>query len=138
MNVFSPATGWLADRIGRTPVIALSAATFVTAALINAFAPPSYGWLLGLGMFLIGLGWNFGFVTGSALLTDSVDVLERPRLQGLADTGMGVAAAIGSLASGSIMEGYGFGALNFVIAVLVVFPLVAIVFPRFRQIPSPA
>jgi MFS family permease len=138
MYVFSPATGWLADRIGRTPVIALSAATFVTAALINSFSPPEWGWLLGFGMFLIGLGWNLGFVTGSALLTDSVEVLERPRLQGLADSGMGVAAAVGSLASGSIMEGHGFGALNFVIAVLVVFPLMAILFPRFRQLPSPA
>jgi MFS family permease len=137
MYVFSPATGWLADRIGRTPVIALSAAIFITAAVINAFSPPDYGWLLALGMFLIGLGWNFGFVTGSALLTDSVEVLERARLQGVADTGMGVAAALGSLASGSIMEGYGFGVLNFVIAILVIFPLLTILFPRFRRAPSP-
>src|SRR5688572_27019689 len=32
MYVFSPATGWLADRIGRTPVIVMSALVFLAAA----------------------------------------------------------------------------------------------------------
>jgi MFS family permease len=83
-------------------------------------------------MFLIGLGWNFGFVGGSALLTDAVDLQERPRVQGMADMWMGVAAALGSLVSGPIMENHGFPALNYVIGLLVVFPLAAVFLRRIE------
>jgi MFS family permease len=129
MYVCSPLTGWLTDRLGRHPVIVLSALTFIAAALVNGVTPPDNGFLLGLGMFLIGLGWNFGFVAGSALLTDAVALHERPRVQGIADLWMGVAAALGSLVSGPIMEGYGFPALNYAIGLLVLFPL-AVLFLR--------
>jgi MFS family permease len=137
MYIFSPATGWLSDRFGRYPVIVLSALVFVAAAALAVVTPPSSGPLVALGMFLIGLGWNLGFVAGSALLTDSVELLERPRMQGLADTCMGVAAALGSLASGPIMAGYGFPALNAVVALTVVFPLVAMQLTRTRSLALP-
>lgn len=126
MYVFSPLTGWLADRIGRTSVIVLGALTFVAAAALDALSPSSSSLLIGLGMFMIGLGWNLGFVAGSALLTDSVTLAERPRVQGMADTWMGVAAAIGSLGSGPILASHGYGTLNIWTALLVVFPLAAV------------
>jgi MFS family permease len=132
MYVFSPATGWLADRIGRMPVIVMSALVFLAAAALNAVAPASSGPLIALGMFLIGLGWNLGFVAGSTLLTDAVDLAERPRLQGIADSWMGIAAAIGSLASGPLHAGYGFAVLNFAIVATVVFPLIAIAWRRLQ------
>jgi MFS family permease len=123
MYIFSPVAGWLTDRVGRQAVIMLSALTLIAAAVLNALTPATHGALIALGMFLIGLGWNLGFVAGSALLTDAVLPVERPRLQGLADTWMGVAAAVGSLGSGPILAGYGFPALNVVVVLLVVFPL---------------
>jgi MFS family permease len=132
MYLFSPATGWLSDRIGRSAVIVASTLVFVAAAILNAATPATNGALIALGMFLIGLGWNLGFVAGSALLTDAVDVGERPRLQGVADTWMGLAAAVGSLASGPIHAGYGFGTLNFAIALAVLFPLGALAMRRRR------
>jgi MFS family permease len=133
MYVFSPVTGWLADRIGRPSVIVLSALAFVGAALVDALTPPNQGLLLGFGMFLIGLGWNLGFVAGSALLTDSVSHAERPRVQGMADMCMGVAAALGSLASGPILESHGYPTLNMWVVLLVIFPL-ASVFARQRRL----
>jgi MFS family permease len=132
MYVCSPVTGWLTDRFGRQLVIVLSALTFIVAAVLNGATPPDNGLLIGLGMFLIGLGWNFGFVGGSALLTDAVDLQERPRVQGMADMWMGVAAALGSLVSGPIMENHGFPALNYVIGLLVVFPLAAVFLRRIE------
>jgi MFS family permease len=132
MYVFSPVTGWLADRIGRPSVIMLSALAFIGAALIDSLAAPEQGFLLGLGMFLIGLGWNLGFVSGSALLTDSVTLVERPRVQGMADMMMGVAAAIGSLASGPILESHGYPTLNVWVVLLVIFPLATVWTRRLR------
>jgi MFS family permease len=137
MYVFSPLTGWLADRIGRPAVIRLSALTFIVAALLDSLTPPDQGALIALGMFLIGLGWNLGFVAGSALLTDSVAFAERPRIQGVADMCMGVAAAIGSLASGPILETHGYPTLNFWVAGLVIFPLAAVWLRQLRPQPIP-
>lgn len=133
MYVFSPLTGWLADRIGRPSVIVLSALAFVGAALLDAVTPPNQGFLLGAGMFLIGLGWNLGFVAGSALLTDSVTFAERARVQGIADMCMGVAAALGSMASGPILESQGYATLNVWVVLLVIFPLASI-FARQRKL----
>lgn len=135
MYVFSPVTGWLADRIGRPSVIVLSALAFIFAALIDAVTAPDQGFLLGLGMFLIGLGWNLGFVAGSALLTDSVTFAERTRVQGLADMCMGVAAAIGSLASGPILASHGYPTLNVWVVLLVVFPLASVWMRKVRPQP---
>jgi len=136
MYIFSPATGWLADRVGRYPVIVLGALVFVAASAVNVLTPATNGALIALGMLLIGLGWNLGFVAGSALLTDSVGLMDRPRMQGLADTCMGVTAALGSLASGPIMAGHGFSALNTVVGLTVVFPLIAIQLSRQRAATS--
>ncbi len=135
MYVLSPFTGWLADRIGRASVVLLSAVTFMSAALLNALTPPDNQPLIALGMFLIGLGWNFGFVAGSALLTDSVEFVERPRIQGVADMSMGVSAALGSLASGPIMASHGYPTLNFTIVLLVVLPLTAVWTRQLRPQP---
>ncbi|HLG69845.1 MAG TPA: MFS transporter [Chloroflexota bacterium] len=137
MYVFSPVTGWLSDKLGRHTVIFLSALTFIVAALLDALSPASSGLLVGVGMFLIGLGWNLGFVSGSALLTDSVTIAERPKVQGAADMWMGVAAALGSLASGPILETHGYGTLNVWVALLVVFPLAAVFFRQVRPQPIP-
>ena len=55
--------------------------------------------LLVVSLFLLGVGWNLGFVGGSALLTDSVDSIERVRAQGAGDAliwGGGAVASIGS------------------------------------------
>src|SRR5579884_1360826 len=135
MYVLSPFTGWLADRIGRASVVLLSAVTFMSAALLNALTPPDNQPLIALGMFLIGLGWNFGFVAGSALLTDSVEFVERPRIQGVADMSMGVSAALGSLASGPIMASHSYPTLNFTIVLLVVLPLTAVWTRQLRPQP---
>jgi MFS family permease len=107
----SPVTGVLVDRVGRLPVIAASGAVLIAA---GGLALPSSGHdtvLVIAALVLLGIGWNFGLVGGSALLTDSVPLAARARAQGRADMAMGAAGALGSLASGPAMEVGGFGAL---------------------------
>jgi MFS family permease len=55
------------------------------------------------GLFLLGLGWSAGFVSGSALLTASIPEHERPGIQGLSDFLMQLAAALGALGAGTIV-----------------------------------
>lgn len=71
MFAFSPVMGWLSDRLGRLSVIGLAAGLFSIAALLAGTAGPRHE-QTAAGLFLLGLGWSAGMVSGSALLTDSV------------------------------------------------------------------
>ncbi|MDE3074148.1 MAG: MFS transporter [Chloroflexota bacterium] len=126
MYALSPLTGWLCDRIGRIPLVLLSIGTFIFSSLLDGLAPAGSQTLLMFGLFLLGLGWNFGFVAGSALLTDATDPAHRAQMQGFADMVMGLAAALGSLGSGLVLEMRGYPTLNAYGASLVALPLVAL------------
>lgn len=125
MYVASPLTGWLCDRFGRIAVIAAGGLVLVAAVALAALAPGSDSILVSLALFLNGVGWNFGFVAGSALLTDALTPAERTSMQGLADLVMGLMGAIGSALGGVILQIWGFPILNMVGAALVLGPLAA-------------
>ena len=111
MSAFSPVMGWLANQLGRLSVIGLAAGLLCCAALLAGAAGASHGQTMA-GLFLLGLGWSAGLVSGSALLTDSVPGPARAAVQGLCDLTMNVAAGLGSLAAGLIVAHAGYGWLN--------------------------
>ena len=123
MYVASPLSGWLADRLGRLPVIALGALLLIGAIGLAGLAPGDAGAAIIAGLFLNGVGWNLAFVSGSALLTDALSPVERASAQGFADLLMGLMGAIGSAAGGMILGIWGFAILNAVGAALVLGPL---------------
>jgi MFS family permease len=123
MYVASPLSGWLADRLGRLPVITAGALLLIFAVALAGGAPGREGGLIILGLFLNGVGWNLAFVAGSALLTDALSAAERASVQGFADLLMGLMGAIGSAAGGMILGLWGFAILNAVGAALVLGPL---------------
>jgi MFS family permease len=63
------------------------------------------------GLFLLGLGWNFGYIAGSSLLSDVLRGEERSRMQGANDMLVAGAAAIGSLSSGPLFSLGGYAAV---------------------------
>jgi MFS family permease len=78
----------------------------------HMMAPPEGGPLLVLSLFLLGYGWNLGFVAGSALISEGVEHAERTRAQGFTDTITWGSSAVASLASGFILASLGFEALG--------------------------
>ena len=123
MYVASPLSGWLCDRFGRLVIIGAGALVLIAAVLLAGTAPGSHRALIILGLFLNGVGWNFSFVAGSALLTDALSPTERASTQGLADMVMGLMGAFGSAAGGMILGVWGFTILNGLGAILVLAPL---------------
>ncbi|MDN3295344.1 MFS transporter [Streptomyces ficellus] len=117
MYAFSPVMGWLSDRFGRLPVIGLAVALLACAAFLAGTAGAGHG-RTAAGLFLLGLGWSAGLVSGSALLTDSVPQAARAAVQGLSDLTMNTAAGIGGAAAGLIVAQAGYGWLNAVGALL--------------------
>jgi MFS family permease len=104
MYLPSPLTGRLVDRYGRLPLAAASGVTLLAAGLVAAAAPADSVGLLALALALLGLGWNFGLVSGTAIITDAVPLATRAKTQGTVDVAIAVAGATGGLASGAVVS----------------------------------
>jgi MFS family permease len=86
---------------------------------------------LALGLFLLGWGWNLGFVSGSALLTEAVPSEDRMRLQGFADSVVWASAAAAGLSSGVLLESVGFVTLCHIGALLALVPAAVLALRRW-------
>lgn len=133
MYAFSPLMGRLTDRVGRLAVIGLAAGLLCMAALLAGTAGASHG-RTAAGLFLLGLGWSAGLVSGSTLLTESVPQPTRAAVQGLSDLTMNAAAGVGGAAAGLVVAQAGYGWLNVVGALLLV-PMAALAVRRALAAP---
>jgi len=121
MFAFSVVSGRLSDRWGRERVILIGAFTLLLACITAPLSPNVFP--LAVALFLLGLGWNFCFVGGSALLADQLSPVERSRTQGTNDLLVGLASATGSLGSGFIFAASNYTVIAMVAGVLAFIPL---------------
>jgi len=131
MYALSPVVGWLVDKRGRVPMLMVGAAILIVACLISAFVPANSVAGLGVGLFLLGLGWSFTLIAGSTLLTEQVDQAERPSVQGLSDLVMNIAGAVGGVIAGLIVVNSSYTVLCLA-AIAPVLVLAALCLPRLR------
>jgi MFS family permease len=122
MFALSPISGRLTDRFGSTAIVLAGLTVSASAAILSAVAPPDGGPVLFFSLFLIGYGWNLGYVAGSALLTHGLELAERTRLQGTTDALIWSSAAAASLGSGVVVAVAGFTALGIIGAAIVILP----------------
>jgi MFS family permease len=125
MFALSPLSGRLAGRFGTPRVIAAGLAVSAFASTLAAVAPPDGGTLLFVALFLLGWGWNLGFVAGSALLTEGLSGDERARLQGATDAMIWSSAAGAALGSGIVVAVASYTALGLLGAMLIALPIAA-------------
>ncbi|MFC3961550.1 MFS transporter [Nocardia jiangsuensis] len=126
MYLPSPLSGLAVDRLGRLAVAAASALTLLAAGVLAAIAPPDSIALLAVALGLLGLGWNFGLVAGTAIIADTVPLATRAKTQGLVDVCIAVAGASGGLASGAVAATAGYPALTLTGGVLALLILPAV------------
>jgi MFS family permease len=110
MYAFSPLVGRFTDRHGRLAAIRTGAAVLFAATLLAAVSGP-VEWLLFPALWGLGVGWNFGLLGGSALLSESVPAAERIGVQGTADLTMSLCGGIAGFASGFIRRAVGYHVL---------------------------
>lgn len=122
MYAFAIFTGRLTDKWGRGPVIFTGAGMLLLSCLMAPLSPEVFP--LAVALFLLGLGWNFCFVGGSALLSDQLSPLERSRTQGTNDLMVGLAAATGSLGSGVVFAATSYTIIALVAGGMALIPLV--------------
>lgn len=133
MYLPSPMTGWLVDRYGRLKIAAASGITLLAAGLLAAASPADSVALLALALALLGLGWNLGLVSGTAIITDTVPLATRAKTQGLVDVSIAIAGATGGLASGIVVAAASYPILALTGGVLALALLPAIVVTANRQ-----
>lgn len=110
MYGFAAITGYLIDKLGHFPVLFAGAVTLASAAIL---APLSNSQIsIAFAMFLVGLGWNLCYVTGSSLVSSSLSHQARSKIQGLNDTIIALIAALASLAAGPIFFSGGYLAIG--------------------------
>ncbi|AZQ34007.1 MFS transporter [Streptomyces cyaneochromogenes] len=124
MYAFAPLMGRLSDRLGRLSGIGLSVGLLAFAVFLAGTAGGSHG-QTAVGLFVLGLGWSAGLVSGSALLTDSVAQPARAAAQGLSDLIMNASAGVGGAVAGLVVARASYAWLNFTAACLLV-PLAAL------------
>lgn len=123
MFALSSLTGWLIDRTGRITMIVAGALVLATSAVLAPLS--SQLMALMVSLFLLGLGWNFCFIAGSSLLTDSLSAYERGRTQGANDMMVALASGAGSLSTGAL---YAFGGISLIAAIGLGFAVGLLVF----------
>jgi len=116
MFAFSILSGRLADRWGRIPVVLSGASALVAGCTAAAFSTGVVP--LALALFVIGLGWNFCYVGGSALLSDQLAPNERSRTQGVNDLLIYSSTAAISIGSGVLFATLGYSGIGFAGAVI--------------------
>lgn len=105
-------TGVLVDKLGRTPMVVAAGITLLLAGVLAAAAPGDSLGLLILALVLLGLGWNFGLVSGTALVVDATVPQNRPKTQGKIDVLIALAGTGGGAMSGVIMHATSFQVLS--------------------------
>ncbi|MEM6848690.1 MAG: MFS transporter [Pseudomonadota bacterium] len=121
--MFGPSffTGRLIQRYGAEPIAGIGLCLLVLAgvtALLGITIAHFY-----IALIFLGLGWNFGFIGGTTMLTNAQRPEERAKVQAANDFIVFVSVAIASLSSGALFSLVGWAAINWALI-----PLVVIVF----------
>ena len=127
MYLPSLVTGSLVDRLGRVPMAAAAGLTLLAAGLVAAMAPGESTVLLTLALALLGLGWNVGLISGTALIVDSTPLETRAKTQGSVDVLIALAGASGGALSGFVVAGSSYSTLSLAggFLALLLIPIVA-------------
>jgi len=126
-------TGILVDKVGRTIMAIAAGVTLLAAGVLAAFAPTDS--LLGLiiALMLLGLGWNFGLISGTALIVDATNPATRAKTQGAVDVLIALAGALGGALSGLVVAQFSYTTLSLAGGVLSLLLIPVIVWSRSNQ-----
>jgi MFS family permease len=103
-------TGSLIQRFGELRIIAAGALIQLACALVNLAGIDFWNFLI--ANLFVGLGWNFTFVGGSALLTRTYEPVERAKVQASHDFTVYATTATAAALAGFLQQRAGWTVLN--------------------------
>lgn len=115
LAMFGPSffTGKLIARFGKETIVATGLLLLIGCGIV---ALSGLGlWQFWIALILLGVGWNFGFIGSTAMLTDVYRPSEKNKVQGIHDFALFSFVAVASLASGATLNAYGWDMINWIV-----------------------
>lgn len=129
-------TGSLIQRFGAERISAIGMLLLVAAAISGLLGIHFENFAIGL--VLLGLGWNFGYIGGTTMLTETYAPEEKNKAQGLNDFLVFTTTAVTSLMAGKLLAWFGWAGVNYAVFPMVVLALVMIVWLARHPYGKPA
>ncbi|MBD8036804.1 MFS transporter [Solibacillus sp. A46] len=133
MYLPSLVTGILVDKVGRSWMVVASGVTLSFAGFIAAYSPGDRMWSVALALILLGLGWNFGLISGTAMIIDATTIQNRAKIQGSVDVSVALAGSAGGLLSGIIVANSSYAFLSFIGAYMAILFIPLMIWVRYRK-----
>lgn len=133
LGMFAPSffTGHLIHRFGVLNIMLTGAALNLLCVLVNLLGTDvTHFWT---GLVLLGVGWNFLFVGGTTLLTETYEVAEKAKVQALNDFLVFTLVTISSLSAGALHYRLGWQAVNLGVLPPIALVLGALLWQRMSQ-----
>jgi MFS family permease len=137
LAMFAPSfvTGELIRRFGVMRIMAIGALLGLACVALNlAGTTVSHFWW---ALVALGVSWNFLFIGGTTLLTETYTQAERARVQAANDFIVFTTVALASLSAGYLQHSFGWQAVNWGVVPLLLLILASIGWLRFAA-PRPA
>ena len=131
--MFAPSffTGSLIKRFGVLPVMGAGVAVMLAcvAVALSGELVMNFWWAL----VLLGLGWNFMYVGGSTLLTETYAPSEKAKAQGFNEITIFAVQAISSFSSGFLVNAAGWNVLNYIALPLILMAGASLAWLKLRR-----
>lgn len=125
-------TGILVDKMGRITMAIAAGATLLASGIVAALAPGDSLPFLILALVLLGMGWNFGFISGTALIVDATNITTRAKTQGTVDVLIALSGASAGAMSGIVVASSSYATLSFVGSTLSLLLIPVVVWSRSK------
>jgi MFS family permease len=137
IGMYAPSffTGALIARFGLRAIMATGLALIVAAATVGFLGIGL--WNFWVSLVLLGIGWNFGFICATTLLTECHGPRERNKVQALNDFLIFGSMAIVSFSSGALLTRFGWSAINEVVYPVVIAAALLLAWGTFARRPNP-
>lgn len=131
--MFGPSffTGMIIARLGAEKVVALGLFTLMACAVVAHMGIEL--WNFWGALILLGIGWNFGFIGSTAIVTSTYRPHEADKVQGFHDIFLFGIVALSSFSSGKVFTTYGWSFMNLFIWPVSILCLVLILMLLVRQ-----
>ena len=138
LAMFAPSffTGNLIARFGAPRIVATGLAILFITGIVAISGQSEYHFFIAL--ILLGLGWNFGFIGATDMLTAAHRPEERAKVQGFNDFCVFGMVTVASLSSGALLNGFGdvvtgWQAVNYAIAPFIALAGAALIWLSFKR-----
>jgi MFS family permease len=137
IGMYAPSffTGALILRFGLQTMMATGLALIAASACIALGGIAL--WNFWVALVLLGIGWNFAFISATTLVTECHGPRERNKVQAFNDFLIFGSMAIGSFSSGALLTRYGWTAVNELVFPLVVAAAALLAWRALARRPNP-